>query len=147
MKQFYFSLEKLLNYKNQELNSELYVLGAMQGALNRMIAELNELREKLNAYSCEYTNKLKAGTTVNNIEFICMHIQLTQTKILKKEQQIFLQNNVINTQLDKVKEKKANASVIEKLKERKLVEYNKNKNKQFNIFIDELVCSAKTIKR
>jgi len=143
MKKFNFSLQKLLDYKEQLFDVERTILGDMHAALNGMLEERDEMRRQHTGRSAELREKMIAGISAIEMETHKNFLTMLDFSIKQKEQQIELQRKAIDKQTDKVKEAKIELSTIEKLKERKLEDYNYEANKAEQAFIEEFVSNKK----
>lgn len=139
MKRFSFSLQKLLDYKEQLFDIERTILGDMRAALNRMLEELENLKKEHADRSRAFNEKAAAGTSVQEIELHKVYMRMIDYNIEQKIMQIDLQRRAIDKQTDKVREAKIEISTMEKLKERKIDEYNYKAMKADELFIDEFV--------
>lgn len=139
MKRFSFSLQKLLDYKEQLFDIERTILGDMRAALNRMLEELENLKKEHTDRSRAFNEKAAAGTSVQEIELHKVYMRMIDYNIEQKIMQIDLQRRAIDKQTDKVREAKIEISTMEKLKERKIDEYNYKAMKADELFIDEFV--------
>jgi len=143
MKKFSFSLQKLLNYKEQLFDIERNILVDMRAALIRMQEELEGLRREHDERSATFNHEAARGTTAQQMELHKMYMRIVDYNIEAKMAQIELQNRAIDKQADKVREAKIEISALENLKERKLEEYNYMDAKATEQFIEEFVSNAK----
>lgn len=143
MKRFSFSLQKLLNYKGQLFDIELSVLTEMRSVLSAFETELESLRLEHKQRSAEFNAKAAVGTTVTEIQTHKIYLKMVDESIEHKQIQIRLQKLAIEKQADKVREAKIDISIMEKLKEKKLEEYDYLAAKAQELFIEEFVSNAK----
>lgn len=143
MKKFSFSLQRLLGYKEQLLDAERAVLADMNAVLNRLIAERDDMQRQ-QAERCELLRqKALEGMSAIEMETHKNYLTALDFSIRQKKQQIEMQRAAIDRQTDKVREVKLEISSMEKLRERKLEEYNYTAAKEEELFIEEFVSYAK----
>lgn len=143
MKKFQFSLNTVLNYKMQVLdnliNEQAMILKYLADAQKR----LDQLQQKFKDYSVEFEEKKSKGIAINMIKMYEMYFYNLQTKIISE------QNNIVK--LEERKEKKRQEVVearsetksLEKLKERKFEQYEKELQKSEELFIEEFVSNVR----
>ena len=139
MKRFSFSLQKLLDYKEQLFDVERTVLGDMRAALNQMIEERERLEQEHIVRSREFNEKAGRGITALEMERHKNYMLMVDLNIKNKIAQIELQQQAIDKQMDKVREAKIEISTMEKLKQKKLEEYQYIESKAQEQFIEEFV--------
>lgn len=139
MKRFTFSLQKLLNYKEQVFDNERGILVEMNAVLHTMRHELALLKIEQKRCAEELNSKYKNGVTM--LEIVQHKVYLTSLgeAIVLKKDQITLQQQAIDCQTDKVREAKVEISTIEKLKEKKYEEYTHQVQKADELLIEEFV--------
>lgn len=145
MKKFSFSLQRLLDYKEQVLDIERAVLSDMNAALNRLIDELARLREERAKRAEEYRETLQKSVTPLELQTHSNYMRMLEENISQKETQIEMQRQAVENQTDKVRDVKIEISTMEKLREKKLEEYNYLDNKAQEQFIEEFVSNAKAV--
>lgn len=145
MQKFQFSLQKLLNYKEQVFDVERGILTEMNARLNELLAELEAMRAELRRSGDELTRKYAEGITSLEIARHKTYLAAVGDDIVLKEQEIALQRQAIDRQTDKVREAKIEISTMEKLKEKKLEEYTYLENKMQEQFIEEYVSTQKAM--
>lgn len=146
MKKFAFSLQKLLDYKEQMFDIEMTVLADMRAVLTRLEQELAEMKDDQNSRAAQLRQKMMRGIPAIEMETHKNYLTMLDFSIKQKAQQIEMQKVVIDKQADKVREAKIEISTMEKLKERKLEEYNHAAGKAEEIFIEEFVANANMAK-
>lgn len=142
MKKFAFSLQRLLNYKEQVLDIERATLADMNAVLRGFIEELEAMRAEYARRSREYAEKAAEGTTPVDMEMRRNYLISLDGQIHDKRVQIEMQRRVVEKQTDKVRETNIEISTMEKLRENKLEEYNALDQKEQELFIDEFVNNA-----
>lgn len=139
MKKFFFSLDTVLNYKEQ-------VLESLKGEHARIIAKVRDCEREIEEleterYTCGRT--LDAGRfrgmSIREIRSYSDYLDALGKRIKKKEQRLAELQEEEERKREEVVEAKKETSSIEKLKEHKLEEYNKQVQKQEEQFIEEFV--------
>lgn len=143
MKKFAFSLQRLLNYKEQVLDVERATLADMNAVLRGFIEELEAMREEYVRRSRQNAQKAAEGTTPADMEMRRNYLLRLDGQIHDKTIQIEMQRRVVEKQTDKVRETNIEISTMEKLREKKLEEYNALDQKEQELFIDEFVNNAR----
>lgn len=139
MKKFSFSLQRLLNYTEQVLDTERATLGDMNAVLRGFQNELADMLNERASRITEFSEKNSQGTTPLTLEMQNNYIKSLDEDIFNKQNQIIMQKKVISKQEDKVRETKMEISTMEKLREKKIEEYNYLDNKEQELFIEEFV--------
>jgi flagellar FliJ protein len=142
-KRFSFSLQKLMNYKEQLLESERLVLTEMNAVLRRFREDLQRLFDEHAEKSRELNEKLVTGTTPYEIMAHKNYLSHLEELIRDKQRQISLQEQAVDRQMDKVKEAKQEISALEKLREKRYSEYSYKESKAEEQFIEEFVSNAR----
>lgn len=139
MKKFRFSLEKLKDFREQELDRQKNTLAALQAELRGVLDEIEELKKQLAVQDAELTKVSAAGASAYDIALRKRYIVTIQADIHLKEQQAARKQNDINRQLDVVVEATKDVRTMEKLEEKQLEEYKFLENKENEQFIEEFV--------
>ncbi|MGN0700916.1 MAG: flagellar export protein FliJ [Oscillospiraceae bacterium] len=139
MKKFRFSLEKLKDFREQELDRQKNTLAALQAELRGVLDEIEELKKQLAVQDAELTKVSTAGASAYDIALRKRYIVTIQADIHLKEQQAARKQNDINRQLDVVVEATKDVRTMEKLEEKQLEEYKFLENKENEQFIEEFV--------
>lgn len=144
MKKFHFTLQKLKDYQEQELDREKNALSLLQADLRR----IEEAREVLMGKVAEQSEQLdrvyKLGSTANEIAMRKRYIVTLQQEIHLKEQQAIQKQAEIEAQLSVVVEATKEVKKLEKLEEKQLEEYNLAAGKENERFIEEFVNTQST---
>lgn len=139
MKKFHFTLQKLKDYQEQELDREKNALSLLQADLRR----IEEAREILVGKVAEQGEQLdrvyKLGSTASEIAMRKRYIVTLQQEIHLKEQQAIQKQAEIDEQLSVVVEATKEVKKLEKLEEKQLEEYNLAAGKENERFIEEFV--------
>ena len=142
MKRFAYRLETVLDYKTQVLDNLKTEHAVIIQNVNRKQEQIRGLKQELTGYESEFDEAKAAGTAIENYRLFDMCIgrmgeiideEKERLKVLKKQENAKKQE-VINAKVD--------TSRFEKLKERKLVEYQKEVAKADELFVEEFVSGA-----
>lgn len=139
MKRFYFSLQKLMDFRQQELDKQKNVLGALQAELRKIDEDTESLRGKLERQSAELVRVCAEGAQAYDIAFRKRYIVTLQQDIHMKEYQALQKRAEIDKQLNVVVEATKDVKTLEKLKEKQREEYNLKAGKENERFIEEFV--------
>ena len=143
MKKFKFSLDSVLSYKQQVLDSLksehaaiLAQVRAQEGVLEAAWQEYRDCNEEYSRRKAEGMNITDALVYQNGLRVLERNIQRETDKLeaLRKKEEKKRQE-VVNAKID--------TSSIEKLKEHKLEDYNKALQKDEDKLLDEFVGSAR----
>jgi len=145
LKQFRFSLQKLKDFREQELERQKNTLSLLQADLRR----IEEARETLEGTLSEQAEQLdrvyRLGSTALEIAMRKRYIVTLQQEIHIKEQQALEKQAEIERQLSVVVEATKDVKTLEKLEEKQLEEYNHAAAKENEQFIEEFV-SGQTVR-
>lgn len=141
MKKFQFSLQKLMDFRQQELDRQKNILSAFQ-AEKRQIEESRELLVvKVTKQSEQLDRVYRLGSTASDIAIRKRYIVTLQQEIHLREQQAIEKQREIEEQLSVVVEATKEVKTLEKLEEKQLEEYKNAANKENELFIEEFVSS------
>ncbi len=139
MKKFNFSLETVLGYKEQVLDSKqnehgkaLAAIRAQEEVIERLEGELMECRSK-------FREKSSAGVSPVEAMSFEAYISFLRERIKMEEQQLFRLKAIEEQRRSEVVEAKVEASTIEKLKQKKRQEYDRLVQKNEELFIEDFV--------
>lgn len=139
MKKFEFSLQKLLDFRQQELDRQKNALAMLQADLKR-IEEARELLIKKVAEQSEQLERIfTLGASANDIAVRKRYIVTLQQEIHVKEQLEIQKKQEIEKQLGVVVEATKDVRTLEKLEEKQLDEYKAASQKENEQFIEEFV--------
>lgn len=139
MKKFQFTLQKLMDFREQELDRQKNALAVLQGDLKR----INDRREELTALVVRYSNDLvaagTAGVSAAEMAMRKRYIVTLQQEIHDCEQRAILKQQEIDKQLAVVVDATKDVKTLEKLEEKQLEEYKAAEGKENELFIEEFV--------
>ncbi|MBQ8170488.1 MAG: flagellar export protein FliJ [Oscillospiraceae bacterium] len=142
MKKFRFTLQKLKDFREQELDRQKNTLNALRGELLRIEAATEELRRKVAAESADLERICSEGAQVYEVSVRKRYIVTLQQEIHMKEAQAAEKRIEIEKQLGIVVEATKDVKTLEKLEEKQLEEYKALEIKENEQFIEEFVSGA-----
>ncbi len=146
MKRFEFSLNKLLNYKDQVLKKEKNDLANLRKQQQQAIDEKHEMIGKLKHSNEDFVIKSNFGMTPQHIALAKSYMNSLSEQIRSLERIIVILEGQIEKQLGVVIEATKEVSSLEKLQEKQLEEYKKEFQKAEETFIGEYVSNIKFYK-
>jgi flagellar FliJ protein len=139
MKKFVFSLEKVLNFKQQTLNIKLNEMALFQQKLKEVEQEIDRLNNEFSGINQKMVEELQTGLNLNDLLVYKTYFQTLDQKIQK-----YMEDK--RQLLEVIAQKKADIVVVnseisglEKLRDKQLGEYMKNKQKMDELEMDEYV--------
>lgn len=142
MKKFQFSLQKLMDFREQELDRQKNTLSALRGELFRIEEATAELRRKVADESAQLERICAEGAQAVEISMRKRYIVTLQQEIHAREEQAVLKKLEIDKQLGVVVEATKDVKTLEKLEEKQLEEYKALETKENEQFIEEFVSGA-----
>lgn len=142
MKKFQFTLQKLMDFREQELDRQKNTLSALRGELVKIEEAAAELRRKVYSESEELERVCTSGAQAYEISMRKRYIVTLQQEIHLKEQQAVEKQAEIEKQLGIVVEATKDVKTLEKLEEKQLEEYKALETKENEQFIEEFVSGA-----
>ncbi len=139
MKKFEFSLQKLLDFRQQELDRQKNALAMLQADLKRIEEARELLIDKVAEQSEQLERTFTLGATAYDIAVRKRYIVTLQQEIHVKEQLEFQKKQEIEKQLGVVVEATKDVRTLEKLEEKQLDEYKAASQKENEQFVEEFV--------
>ena len=143
MKKFKFSLDSVLSYKQQ-------VLESLQGEHAVILAQVREQEGVLerawqNYRDCdtEYRQRKAEGITITDAMVYQNGLRVLERDIQRETEKLEALRKKEEKKRQEVVNAKIDTSSIEKLKEHKLEDYHKAEQKAEEVLIDEFVSSAR----
>ena len=146
MKRFQFTLQKLMDFRQQELDRQKNSLSALQADLQRMHQEKEELIRRVEQSSEELDVVCRQGAQAYEISVRKRYIVSLQQEIHAHEFSISMKQEEVNKQLGVVVEATKDVRTLEKLEEKQLEEYKAAATKENEQFIQEFV-SGQSIRK
>ncbi len=140
-----FKLEKVLEFRIKELDKEKAKLRELTAQDNMMVQQMYEIIEEIKSKRVEQENEVSEG----NFNFTELYNKYITTRendlefIRKKRDEVL---KLIEKQKEVMKKALSNVKIMEKLKEKHLLEYAKYMSKLEELQIDEInITKAKNI--
>ena len=145
MKKFEFTLQKLKDFREQELDRQKNTLSLLRADLRRLEEARELLIEKVAVESEQLERVCTIGSSASEIAMRKRYIVTLQQEIHLKEQLAAQKQAEIEKQLGVVVEATKDVRTLEKLEEKQLEEYNEKAGKENEQFIEEFV-SGQTVR-
>lgn len=142
MKRFEYRLETVLDYKTQVLDNLKTEHAAIMQNVNRKQEQIRGLKRELTGYESGFDQIKTEGATIENYRLFDMCIGRMETIIDEEKERLSVLRKQEDRKKQEVIEAKVDTSRYEKLKDRKLREYQKAVAKADEMFIEEFVSSA-----
>lgn len=139
MKRFEYRLETVLDYKTQVLDNLKTEHAAIMQNVNKKQEQIRSLKQELTGYESEFDEVKVAGATIENYRLFDMCIGRMEQIIDEEEERLQVLRRQEDAKKQEVIEAKVDTSRYEKLKDRKLREYQKAVAKADEIFVEEFV--------
>ncbi len=137
MKRFKYSLETVLDYKNQVLDNLKQEHAEITRSVNEKREEIHHLERTMDDYQTEFDETKSAGAPIESFRLYNICIE-RMGKIIEEEKEhlVFLEEKQEKKKIEVV-EAKVDTSKFEKLKGKKLQEYRKAELKEEEAFAEE----------
>lgn len=139
MKKFAFSLGTVLDYKNQVLDSLKNEHGTIISMVNRQEEKIQMLRQEYSEFNQRFNESKQQGMPVVQALSYEGYFRQMEEKINKEMIRLADLKKQEEMKRYEVVEAKKETSSIEKLKEKKLMQYNKEVQKSEELFVEEFV--------
>ena len=142
MKQFQYRLETVLDYKTQVLDNLKSEHAVIIQSVNRKQEEIQGLHQELNGIESEFDRTKEAGATIQNYRLFDMCIGRMEEIIDEEKERLKALRRQEEEKKQQVITAKVDTSKFEKLREKKLREYQKAAAKADETFIEEFVSAG-----
>lgn len=139
MKKFNFSLQKILEIKEQILDNFKFELSNLNHQLNNLDMEIKNLKFKYSQMDEEFNKKSSVCITVGEITYFKMLMGSILKKIENKQEDKQIINKKIIEKRNEIISVNKEISSLEKLRDKELEKYNALVTKSEEIFIEEFV--------
>lgn len=139
MKKFSYRLETVLDYKTQVLDNLKTEHAVIIQNVNRKQEEIRGLKRELSGYEDGFDQVKEAGSTIENYLLFDMYIGHMEKRIDEEKERLYRLREQEDAKKQEVIEAKVDTSRYEKLKERKLQEYQRAVAKADETFVEEFV--------
>lgn len=146
MKKFKFSLETVLSYKQQ-------VLEALQGEHAALLARVREQETLLQAiwdeyhdYNDEFCERKMTGLPITDAVIYQNGLRVLETRIQRETERLEQLRRQEEQKREQVVEARKETASLEKLREKKLVAYEKELSKAEELLIEEFVSNTASVR-
>lgn len=142
MKKFEFQLQRLLSYKGQLLDGELMTLAILNNLLEKeQIKRLKLVTEQIKCRA-SFEKEMKENTTPATCQVYAHYSRNIKDQIKECENEIQIISDQVEEQLNVVKKLKLEEKSLEKIKESRLDDYNKEDRKKAELHIEEFIATT-----
>lgn len=141
MKKFRFSLEKVLEYKQEIVDvrrSEYAAALTKVRQQQEVIRNCEVHHEQLNS---EYRVREKEGMSIVDARMFELSLQAVQRELAKEKKTLAALQQAAEQKRDELVASRQEARAIDKLKEKKLAQYQAETQKSEEKVLDDLVCA------
>ena len=143
MKKFKFSLETVLDYKQQVLDSLRTEHGAILAQLRAQEEVLRRLEEQYRELNADFSRRKMEGMTICEALGFEQYLRIEEHRIERETERLHEIQRQEEAKRQEVVDAKLETSSIEKLREKKLEAYHKAEAKSEELLIEEFVSSAR----
>ena len=143
MKKFQFSLENVLNYKNQVLEEIQNEYASAVQQVRQQERRLVELEERHRALNREFRQAEAEGITVAEAMGYESGLRVLERDIAREAKRLQELQQAAEVKRRQVMQAHVDTRILERLKEKKLQDYQKDVQKSEEQFIDELVSATR----
>ena len=143
MKKFRFSLETVLEYKQQVLETLQTEHGAILARVREQEQHIEELEAAYRALSHEFNRRKAEGLTILDAIKYEQYLRSSERQIEEAYEHLRQLQKQAEKKRAEVVEARKETSSIEKLREKKLAAYHKALEKSEEQFIEEFVSAAR----
>lgn len=141
MKQFRFSLEKVLEYKQESVDGLRVEYGVCMENVRRQEAVVRERRLRRAQINEECREKEKSGMPITEARMYAMQLEALEREIAAEQSRLTQLRTLAEQKREEMVAMRQEASAIDKLREKKLTQYRSEVQKSEEKAIDDLVCA------
>ncbi|MBW4844677.1 MAG: flagellar export protein FliJ [Lachnospiraceae bacterium] len=145
MKKFNFPLNTVLNYKDQVLDNLKNEHAQIVDKVVRQEKKVEDLSDRRRDACARLQAEIGQGITVNMMKEYGTYITFMQQKILTEQGVLQKLHRREEQKREEVVEARKEVVSIEKLKEKKLLQYNKEVLRSEELFIEEFVSNTTSV--
>ena len=145
MKKFQFSLDTVLDYKQQVLTSLQSEHGAILLRVRQQEEVLEQTEHAHRELNEEFTRRRAEGISIKDALMLESGLRVLERDIDREAQKILALQKQEEKKRDEVIEAKKETSSLEMLRDKKLEQYRKEEAKQDELFIEEIVTTARVM--
>lgn len=144
MKKFQFSLNTVLDYRQQTLDALKVEHGTILAKIHRQEEVLKDAEHRYALTNEEFRNKKSTGLTIAGILAYETGLHVLEKEIKREAEKLQALHQQEAEKRAQLVESKIDTASLELLRDKKLEIYHKELQKKEEQFIDELVISART---
>ena len=145
MKKFRFSLETVLDYKNQALDALRAEHGAILAQVRAQEQAVQALEEEHRRADDEFTQRKLEGINVRDALNFEQYLRAVERRLQTEHQKLEALERQEEKKRSQVVEARKETATIEKLKEHKLEDYRKAVQKSEETMIEEFVSTTRAM--
>lgn len=145
MKKFRFSMETVLHYREQLLDTLRIEHAVAIARVREQEAVVAALQQRFDEVNQEYREKKQQSMTIADAVGYDLMLQVQEMEIQKAQETLALRKREEESKRNEVIHAKTDKATIEKLKEKKWQLYQKSVQKSEEQFIDEFVSNARVM--
>lgn len=143
MKKFQFSLEKVLSYKQQRQDALRSEHAEILAQVHAQEALVESLWKRYREYGAEYRERCECGLPMTEVLVYQSGLRAMEREIQGETKQLEQLRERAEAKRKEVVEAKQETAAIEKLKEKKVRDYQKALEKSEEAFIEEFVSTSR----
>ena len=147
MKKFSFSLDIVLNYKNQILEHLQNEHALILDEIRAQEAMIEDIKQQYVSCGTDLKEEARRGTTVMQIHTYENYLDVLSYRIKKEQEVLGILRRKEEIKRSQVVEARKESASIEKLKEKKIDVYNKELQKEEERLIEEFVSNTRSRNR
>lgn len=144
MKKFSFSLDTVLEYKNEILENLRNEHGKIISQIVKQEEQIRFLQEKYHNCNQVFNDKKYNGITIIEASSYESYLRELESEIALEFSKLEVLKELAEEKRNEVVEAKKETASIDKLKEKKVEQYNKEVAKSEELFIEEFVAYCRT---
>ena len=145
MKKFQFALDTVLDYKQQVLTSLQSEHGAILLRVRQQEEVLEQTEHAHRELNEEFTRRRAEGISIKDALMLESGLRVLERDIDREAQKLLALQKQEEKKRDEVIEAKKETSSLEMLRDKKLEQYRKEEAKQDELFIEEIVTTARVM--
>ena len=145
MKKFQFSRDTVLDYKQQVLTSLQSEHGAILLRVRQQEEVLEQTEHAHRELNEEFTRRRAEGISIKDALMLESGLRVLERDIDREAQKLLALQKQEEKKRDEVIEAKKETSSLEMLRDKKLEQYRKEEAKQDELFIEEIVTTARVM--
>ena len=145
MKKLQFSLDTVLDYKQQVLTSLQSEHGAILLRVRQQEEVLEQTEHAHRELNEEFTRRRAEGISIKDALMLESGLRVLERDIDREAQKLLALQKQEEKKRDEVIEAKKETSSLEMLRDKKLEQYRKEEAKQDELFIEEIVTTARVM--